>query len=100
MRSIIELEINVPQAKLAELLADPENNTKWMDDIERYEPISGPPGMPGSKYRLVPKTGKMLFTATVVGRDLPDESRLILEASNVVVSVRDNLFRCLQKRQS
>ncbi len=89
MKSVIELEINVPQAKLAELFADPENNTKWMDDIERYEPISGTPGMPGSTYRLVPKTGNMVFIATVITRNLPNESGLILEASNVVVSVKD-----------
>ena len=89
MRSVIELEINVPRAKLAELFADPRNNTEWMDDIERYEPLSGAPGMPGSTYRLVPKTGDMVFTATVIARDLPHESGLRLEASNVVVSVTD-----------
>ena len=89
MKSVVELEINVPQTKAAELFADPENSLKWMDDLEKYEPISGPTGMPGSKYRLVPKTGNMVFVATVMARDLPDEVRLILEASNVVVSVND-----------
>lgn len=44
--------------------------------------------MPGSKYRMAPKTGDMVFVATVIARDLPDESRLILEASNVVVSLK------------
>jgi hypothetical protein len=87
MTSVIELEINVPQGRLALLFADPENSTKWMDDLERYEAISGDPGMPGSKYRLVPKTGKMIFVATVISRQLPNESRLSLDASNVVVSV-------------
>jgi hypothetical protein len=87
MKSIVELEINVHQARLAELFADPENNTKWMDDLDRYEPMSGTPGMPGSKYRLIPKTGSMIFIVTVIARDLPDESRLILEASNVEISV-------------
>ena len=89
MKSIIELVIDVPQARLAELFADPENNTKWMDDIERFEPISGRPGMPGSKYRLAPKTGDMVFVATVISRDLPNELRLSLDASNVVVSIKD-----------
>ena len=89
MKSVVELAINAPQAKLADLFADPENNTKWMDDIERYEPISGTAGMPGSKYRLVPKTGNTIFVATVVARDLPNELTLILDASNVVVSVTD-----------
>jgi hypothetical protein len=35
MRSVVELDINVPQERLAKLFADPENNTKWMDDVER-----------------------------------------------------------------
>jgi len=88
MKSVIRLEIDVPQERLAELYANPENNTEWMDDLERYEPISGERGMPGSKYRLIPKKGKMLFVATVVARNLPTEIQLDLDASNVNVSVK------------
>jgi hypothetical protein len=88
MKSVIELEIDVPQARLAALFADPQQNTKWMDDVERVETISGQLGMPGSTYRLVPKKGKMVFVATVLARNLPSESRLSLEASNVTVSVK------------
>jgi hypothetical protein len=87
MKSIVELDIQVPQERLATLFADPENNMKWMDDLDRYEPVSGQPGLPGSKYRLVPKKGKMVFVATVLSRDLPNESRLSLDASNVAVSI-------------
>ena len=58
-----------------------------MDDVERYEPVSGQPGAPGSKYRLVPKKGNMVFVATVIANDLPNESRLRLDASNVAVSI-------------
>ncbi|MGZ4053315.1 MAG: SRPBCC family protein [Bacteroidia bacterium] len=87
MKSIFETEINMSQAKLAELYANPENNIKWMLDLEKYEPISGMPGMPGSKYRLIPKKGNMIFTATVISRDLPNELKLNLEASNVNVLV-------------
>jgi hypothetical protein len=87
MKSIVEVDIHVPQERLATLFADPENNMKWMDDLDRHEPLSGQPGMPGSKYRLVPKKGKMVFVATVLSRDLPNESRLSLDASNVAVSI-------------
>ena len=87
VKSIVELDIHSPRQKVAALFADPENNIEWMDDLDRYEPVSGQPGMPGSKYRLVPKKGKMVFVATVIARDLPDESRLSLDASNVTVSV-------------
>ena len=91
MKSVIELEIDVPQARLAALFADPQQNTRWMDDVERVETISGQLGMPGSQYRLVPKKGKMVFVATVLARKLPTESHLSLEASNVTVSVKGTL---------
>ena len=87
MKSVVELEINVPQERVASLFTDPRNSTKWMDDLDRYEPMSGEPGMPGSTYRLVPKKGKMVFLATVISRKLPNEARLNLDASNVAVSV-------------
>jgi hypothetical protein len=88
MKSVIELEIDVPQALLAAHFADPQQNARWMDDVDRVETISGQLGMPGSKYRLVPKKGKMAFVATVLARNLPTESHLSLEASNVTVSVK------------
>ncbi len=34
IKSVVEYEINVPQGKLAELYADPENSKKWMDDLD------------------------------------------------------------------
>lgn len=57
------------------------------DDLARYEPLNGEPGLPGSTYRLVPKAGEMIFLATVVSRDLPSELRLSLDASSVTVSI-------------
>src|SRR5574342_345269 len=88
MRSVIELEIDVPQARLAELFTDPQQNTKWMDDVDRVETISGQLGIPGSKYRLVPKKGKMVFVATVLARNLPTDAHVSLESSNATVSVK------------
>ena len=90
MKSVVELEINAPKHRVAALFADPNNNTRWMDDLEKIEPISGEPGMPGSKYRMVQsRPRRMTFIATVTARNLPDESALQLEAPNVVVSVTD-----------
>lgn len=89
MKSIVEIEVNVPKKQLAALFADPDSMTKWMDDLERYELISGDAGMPGSKYRMVPKAGRshMSFIATVTARNLPDALALKLESSSVDVSV-------------
>ena len=88
MKSVVEVEIDRPLQEVAELFADPRNNLKWMHDIARYEPLSGEEGMPGSTYRLVPKEGEMIFVATVVERNLPDELKLHLEASDVDVEVK------------
>jgi hypothetical protein len=92
MKSVVEVEINVPQQELADLFVDPRNNPRWMHDLERYEPLSGEQGMPGSTYRLVPKKGDMFFLATVVERNLPNEFRLNLKASDVDVAIADKLI--------
>ena len=98
MESVVELEIDVGQAALAELFADPRNNPLWMDDIERIEPISGQLGLPGSTYRLVPKRGPFTFIATVVSRDLPNRLALTLETKGVSVSVLATLERLSDTR--
>ena len=36
MESVIELEINVPQARLAALFTDPQQNTRWIDAFKRF----------------------------------------------------------------
>ena len=87
MKSVVQVDIDVPRERLASLFADPTLSTKWMDDIERYEPIGGQPGAPGSTYRLVPKKGDMIFMATVIANELPNESRLRLDADNVTVAI-------------
>jgi len=86
-KCIVEVEINLPQKEAAELYADPRNNRRWMHDVARYEPLSGEEGMPGSIYRLVPKEGDMIFVATVIERNLPDQLRLRFEASDVDVDI-------------
>ena len=87
MRSVVEVDIEAPQHKVAALFADPGNSMEWMEDMAQYEPIGGEPGMPGSIYRLVPKDGEA-FVATVVSRDLPREHQLYLDAPGVAVAIK------------
>ena len=88
MKSVVEVDINVSQARLAALFADPRLVPEWKDDVERYEPIRGDHGMAGSRYRLIPKTGPMVFDVTVQARNIPTELRLLLEASTVTIAAR------------
>jgi hypothetical protein len=92
MKSVVELEIAAPQARVATLLADPQHAPRWMNDVARYEPLEGTPGLPGSRYRLVPKKGSRTFVATVLTRDLPTAASVRLEAANVTVVVKDTFI--------
>ena len=96
MKSTVELDIDARQTEVSELFANPLNNPRWMDDLERIEPISGELGRPGSVYRMVPREGGlggMEFVATVVKRELPDEVRLALQSSRVSMQATDTFQR-------
>jgi len=98
MKSLVQLDIDLPQDQLASLFADPANSPKWMDDIATIEPVSGKPGEPGSVYRIVPKQGPV-FLATVVSRRLPDELRLRLQSSSgISVAVKGRLIKLSEER--
>ena len=87
MRSIVELEIEKPRQRVAELYSDPNNNPKWMDDLERNEPLSGNMGEPGSQYRMVSKDSDMHFVVTVVSVRLPENVQLHLDWKHATVDI-------------
>lgn len=86
-KSVVEVEIGVPRDRVVELFTRPELIPEWMDDVARYEPVSGEPGTPGSQYRLVPRSGSMEFVATVLELNLPGEVRMRLDGSSATVLV-------------
>ena len=90
MKSTVIIDVDAPAKEVASLFADPSINVQWMHEIERYEPISGKVGMPGSVYRLIPKRGATSLTATVVKR-FPDQLFLSIEADNVTVEVHGTI---------
>ena len=92
MRSVVVIEIDGALDVVASLFGDPRNSTLWMDDLERYEPLTGEPGAPGSTYRLISTNG-MSFLATVVSREFPGHLRLLLESDEADVSVDAELSR-------
>jgi hypothetical protein len=93
MKSIVEIEIDVPRDQTTALFADPVNLTKWMNDLDRIEPIGGERGMPGSQYRMVGKADThMDFVATVVARDLPERVALKLESASVDIAITDTFM--------
>ena len=53
-----QIEINLPRAQMIELFDDPENMPKWMAGLLSFEPLSGVPGTPGARSKLVFQMGK------------------------------------------
>ena len=71
----VEIEIDLPRDRVVELFDDPDNLVKWQAGLQSFEHLSGEPGQPGAKSKLVFKVGKRnveLFE-TVTERNLPDE---------------------------
>jgi uncharacterized protein YndB with AHSA1/START domain len=88
MKSVLELEIAAPPERVADLFDDPETFPRWMDDLERVELLNGGSGArTGTRFRLVPKKGDLVFVGTVMGREPPHRSHLVLDAPTVSVSI-------------
>ena len=75
MKHSCDIEINAPRTRVIALFDDPTNLPKWQPDLIRFEPISGTPGQPDAKSRLVYRAGKgeLELIETITLRNLPDE---------------------------
>ena len=70
-----DIEINAPRSRVVALFDNPANLVKWQPDLIKFEPISGTPGQPGAKSRLVYRAGKgeLELIETITLRNLPEE---------------------------
>jgi len=99
MRSVIELEINAPREKVAELFDNPRMFPRWMDEVERVEPVSSSSRVPlGSEFRIVPKEGRRVFRGRFLRREPPYRTRLLLDAPTVRVDVRGTFVKLSEER--
>jgi hypothetical protein len=71
----VAIEIALPRGHVIELFDDPENLFKWQTGLVSFEHLSGEPGQPGAKSKLVYVSGKhrIELIETVTERNLPDE---------------------------
>ena len=71
----VEIEIALPRERVIELFDNPDNLFKWQAGLQSFESISGEPGHPGAKSKLVFKNGRhtIELIETVTERNLPDE---------------------------
>lgn len=74
MRSTTSIEIALPLAQVAQLLADPKLLPMWLRGMVTHEPVSGTHGEVGTVSRVVLRSGRqtMELTETVTRRDPAD----------------------------
>ncbi|MHB1319331.1 MAG: SRPBCC family protein [Anaerolineae bacterium] len=85
MKYTNEVMIDLPRERVIELFDNPENLAKWQPGLQSFEHLSGEPGRPGAKSRLVYKEGgrHVEMVETIESRNLPDEFAAIYEAKGV-----------------
>lgn len=95
MKFTSEIEINVPVSRIVELFDNADNLTKWMDGLQSFDHLSGVPGQPGAKTKMVFKMGsreiEMIETITV--RNLPDEFTATYDADGVINIVKNRFIK-------
>jgi Polyketide cyclase / dehydrase and lipid transport len=70
-----EIVINKPVNEVVALFDNPDHLHKWMQGLQKFEPLSGVPGQVGARSRLTFQFGKrkMEMIETVEVRNLPFE---------------------------
>ena len=94
MKYTCKLVINLPRERVVELFDDPDNLTQWMEGLQSFEHLSGDPGQPGAKSRLVFDRGDgetFAMIETLTRYNLPDEISGTYETDGVR-NVIENLF--------
>jgi hypothetical protein len=68
------IDIDLPRARVVALFDDPDNLVKWQRGLQSFEHLSGEPGQPGARSRLVFQTGRrrLEMIETITRRDLPE----------------------------
>lgn len=91
MRYKTETIINLPRARVIELFDSFDNLKKWQEGLISHEHLSGEPGQPGAKTKLLYYMGKrrVEMIETIITRNLPDEFSGAYDAKGVHNIVRN-----------
>ncbi len=91
MKFTTEVTIDLPRQRVVELFDNPDNLAKWQNGLKVFEPVSGQPGMPGAKSRLLYDMGRreVEMVETITVRNLPDEFSGTYEAKGVWNEVKN-----------
>ena len=85
MKYTCELLIDLPRAEVVALFDDADNLLKWQPGLQSFEHLSGEPGQPGAKSRMVYDEGgrRIEMVETVLRRELPELFSGTYEAKGV-----------------
>jgi hypothetical protein len=86
MKFTCSVEIDLPVEKVVELFDNPKNLIEWQDGFVAIEPISGAPGEPGSKSRMIYiiRDREMEIIETIKVKNLPTEMTGVYEHIHMV----------------
>jgi hypothetical protein len=100
MEYTVEIELELPRRRVLELFDDQDNMPKWMEGLQSFEHLSGTPGRPGARSKLVFLMGKrrieMIETVTV--RNLPDEFSGTYDAKGMHNAVENHFVELAPQR--
>ena len=94
MKYTNEITIPLPLHRTIELFDNADNMKYWQKGLTSFEPISGEPGKPGSKTKLIYKMGKRTveMIETITANNLPESMDSTYEA-NGVFNIQKNSFK-------
>ena len=97
MKFTCYVDIELPIEKVIELFDNPDNMKHWQDGFVSFTNISGTPGQPGAKSRIIYKMGKgkkqMELIETVLVRNLPHEFSGTYEHKNMTNSMKNSFVK-------
>lgn len=101
MKYTQEIIINKPIKEVVALFDNPNNLYEWMEGLQKFEHLSGTPGEPGAKSKLLFKMGnrEIEMIETITARDLPTEFSGTYEA-NGVFNIQKNKFISISDNQT
>lgn len=92
MKYSCTVDISRPIDQVIQLFDNPDNMKYWQPGLISFEHMSGDPGTPGAKSKLLYKMGKreIEMVETIILRNLPDEFSGMYEANGVKNIVKNN----------
>ena len=87
----VSIDIDLPRDKVISLFDNPDNMKRWQPGLLSFERLSGTPGHPGARSRLVYQSGKrrIEMIETVTLRALPGTMNGTYETKGIRHEVRN-----------